>query len=73
MPFALHIHSDDPGTWRWTLLSLDHEVASEHSAAACDFATYADALNAGTVALAAADGQPYENEAADPVGYADCA
>ena len=35
--------------------------------AECDFSNYADALNAGTLALAKADGESYENEAADPV------
>lgn len=71
---ALQILSDDPGTFRWVVLKPtdDALVFEEHSVADCDFAVYADALNAGTLALAKADGEPYENEAADPVGDADC-
>lgn len=40
--------------------------------AECEFEDWAAALDAGTLALAAAEGQAYENEAADPVGDADC-
>ena len=72
---ALQVISDDPGNFRWVLLAPtdDWNVFGEHSAADCDFDTYEAALNAGALALAAADVQPYENEAADPVGDADCA
>ncbi|MCZ2498122.1 hypothetical protein GN316_15260 [Xylophilus sp. Kf1] len=71
---SLQIISDDPGNFRWVLLAPteDWDRFVEHSAAGCDFDTYEAALNAGTLALAAADEQPYENEAADPVGDADC-
>jgi hypothetical protein len=72
MTHALQILSDERGTFRWTVVTVDGDRVSCHSAAECDFASYADALNAGTLALAKADGQPYENEAADPVGDADC-
>jgi len=72
---ALQVISDGPGNFRWVLLAsiADWNVFREHSATACYFDTYESALNAGTLALAAADQEPYENEAADPVGDADCA
>jgi hypothetical protein len=73
MTYALQVLTDDPGSFRWVLTEVDGNQTSDHSAAECDFDTYADALNAGTVTLAAVDGQPYENEAIDPVGDADCA
>ena len=71
---ALQVISDDEG-FRWVLLAPtdDALIFDPHSAAGCDFDDYEAALNAGTLALAAADEQPYENEAADPVGDADCA
>lgn len=72
MTHALQILSENPGSWRWVLITLDGTTTACHSAAECAFSSYADALNAGTLALANADGQPYENEAADPVGDADC-
>ena len=43
-------------------------VFEEHSAAECDFDTYDAAAHDGLVALGAADGQPVEDERADPVG-----
>lgn len=72
---ALQVITDDPGSYRWVLLAPteDWDRFDAHSSAECDFDTYEDALNAGTLALAAADGESYENEAADPVGDADCA
>ncbi|QHI99379.1 hypothetical protein GT347_16170 [Xylophilus rhododendri] len=72
---ALQVISDDSGSFRWVLLaSTDEALRFEaHSHADCDFEDYASALNAGTLALAAADEQPYENEAAVPAGDADCA
>lgn len=66
---------DDSNSYRWVVLEQDPQDSftfKPHSAAECDFDTWAAALNAGTLALAAAEGQPYENEAADPVGDADC-
>lgn len=36
----------------------------------CEWETYQAALDNGAVALAGAQGQPYENEGADPVGEA---
>lgn len=44
----------------WTM-----EAANE-----CEWETYQAALDNGAVALAGAQGQPYENEGADPVGEA---
>ena len=71
---ALQILSDDPGSFRWVVLkpTADALIFEEHSVADSNFAGYADALNAGTLALAKADGESYENEAADPVGAAEC-
>ncbi|WPB58664.1 hypothetical protein [Xylophilus sp. GOD-11R] len=71
---ALQILSDDPGTYRWVVMEpTDDALAFEpHSHAECDYPDYESALNAGTLALAAADGEAYENEAADPVGEGDC-
>lgn len=73
MNYALHIVEEEPDTYRWVLLEIDGENLIPNTHSDCEYGTYADALNAGTLALAAADGQPYENEAADPVGDADCA
>lgn len=73
MNYALHIIEEEPDAWRWVIVELDGETVHPNSYSDSDYGTYADALNAGTLALAAADGQPYENEAADPVGDADCA
>lgn len=77
MPYALQIVADpdDTASYRWIVLAQEPDDAgrfSEHSAAECAFDDWAAALDAGTVALAAAEAQPYENEAADPVGDADC-
>ena len=71
---ALLINPDDVDAFRWVVMVRQAEGKPfvEHSSAECDFPDYAAALNAGTLALAAADEQPYENEAADPVGDADC-
>jgi len=71
---ALLVLSDNHENFRWVLLAPtdDWYIFGEHSAADRDFHTYEAALNAGTLALAAADEQPYENEAADPVGDAGC-
>lgn len=69
----LQILSERAGSYRWILhRSIAPDRHEQVDAADCDYATFADALNAGTVALAKADGEPYENEAADPVGDADC-
>ena len=67
---SLQVMTDGTGGYRWTILAPteDWNVFTQHSAAEEDFETYEAALNAGTLALAAADGEPYENEAADPVG-----
>lgn len=70
---ALMVVADEPGTFHWVLLKIDGQVATSHSQSECAFEDYESALNAGTLALAAVDEQPYENEAADPVGDADCA
>lgn len=72
MPYSLQVLPDNDGgkTFRWVILKQDEHEAllfEEHSFAEEDFDRWADALNAGTVALARAEGQPYENEAADPV------
>jgi len=72
MTHALQIQSDGPRAWRWRLETFDRDTVRTHALAECAFDTYADAMNAGTLALSRADGQPYENEAADPVGDADC-
>ncbi|MBV7541994.1 hypothetical protein [Acidovorax sp. sic0104] len=66
---------DHDGSFRWVLLELVENEAllfKPHSAADCDFQSWESALNAGTIALAHAEGQVYENEAADPVGDASC-
>ncbi|CAN7751883.1 hypothetical protein LJR066_006709 [Acidovorax sp. LjRoot66] len=66
---------DQDETFRWIVLEQEANEAlvfKPHSASECDFDSWASALDAGTLALAAAEGQPYENEAADPVGDADC-
>jgi len=66
---------DHEETFRWVVLEqepLDAHVFKHHSTSECDFDSWAAALDAGTLALAAAEGQAYENEAADPVGDADC-
>lgn len=66
---------DDENSFRWVILEqVPNEalVFTPHSAAECEFDSWAAALDAGTLALAKAEGMPYENEAADPVGDADC-
>lgn len=78
MTYALQVleDPDDDGQWHWVVLEQHPEHAgtfTPHSAGDCGFDTFADALNSGTLGLAQAVGQPYENEAADPVGYAECA
>ena len=71
--YALEVISYEPGTYRWSILEpVDGLEFQAHSEAECDFRTYADALNAGTLALAKLEGKPCENEAADPVGNTDC-
>lgn len=77
MPFCLQIipDPDDAASYRWIILEQEPNEAlvfKPHSASQCDFDSWAAALDAGTLALAAVEGQPYENEAADPVGDADC-
>ena len=70
LPHALQVITDGDGNWRWVLLGPtdDPLVFEEHSAAECDFDTYDAAAHAGLAALGAADGQPVEDERADPVG-----
>jgi len=65
---ALQVISDDEGAFRWQLLEPTEGALAfqPHSHSECRFDDYEAALNAGTLALAAADEQPYENEAADP-------
>lgn len=77
MPYALQVITDpdDTNSYRWVVLAQEPDDVGrfrEHSASDCDFTDWAAALDAGTLALAAAEGRPYENEAADPVGDADC-
>lgn len=77
MPYALQVITDpdDTNSYRWVVLAQEPDDIGrfrEHSASDCDFTDWAAALDAGTLALAAAEGRPYENEAADPVGNADC-
>lgn len=77
MPYALQIieDPDDAKSYRWVVLAQAPDDAGtfrEHSASECEFNDWGAALDAGTLALAAAEGQAYENEAADPVGDADC-
>lgn len=70
------IHDPDhTETFRWTILEQELNEAlvfKPHSESECDFDSWAAALDAGTLALAHAEGQAYENEAADPVGDAAC-
>ena len=72
--YALEVISYEPGTYRWSILELpvDGLEFQAHSEAVFDFQTYADALDAGTLALATLNDEPDENEAADPLGDADC-
>lgn len=77
MPHSLQVISDpdQETSYRWVILEQDEQdalVFKPHSAAECDFDSWGGALNAGTVALANAERQAYENEAADPVADADC-
>jgi hypothetical protein len=77
MPYCLQVIADpdQEDSFRWIILEQDEQDAltfKPHSAAECDFPKWGAALDAGTLALAAAEGQSYENEAADPVGDADC-
>jgi hypothetical protein len=77
--YALQVVPDDEhdGRFRWLLLEeVDENPLSylAHEVSDCRFDTWGDALNAGTLALARACGHgEYDNEAADPVGDADCA
>lgn len=66
---------DNEQAFRWIVLEQEQNEAlvfRPHSASNCDFDSWGAALDAGTLALAKAEGQAYENEAADPVGDADC-
>lgn len=66
---------DNEDAFRWIVLEQELNEAlvfKPHSESQCDFDSWAAALDAGTLALAAAEGRQYENEAADPVGDADC-
>ena len=62
---ALMVVADEPGTYHWVILNVDGQKLEAASASSGEFIAYADALNAGTLALAVADGQPLENESAD--------
>ena len=75
MSYSLQVVSDDPGNFRWLIFAPTEDALTfaQHSVAECNFSSFEDALNAGTVALARLEGQPYENEAVDPVGGTDCA
>ena len=71
--FALKVvHDiDAPERFRWQLLEDEERAQGRHRVHQLSdkaFDSYADALNAGAVALARADQESYENEAADPVG-----
>lgn len=69
----LQILSDRAGLDRWVLHRPIAPARHEQvDTADCDYATFADALNAGTIVLARAEDEPYENDAADPVGDANC-
>jgi hypothetical protein len=70
--YSLNVSQEEADIFRWVLVEIDGERVLPHSHAACGFDSYEAALNAGTLALAAADGEEFENEAADPVGDADC-
>lgn len=60
MTYALQILADHdrPGTWRWVLMTVDADRIADHSAADCEFPTYTDALNAGTLASPPPTGSP---------------
>jgi hypothetical protein len=66
--YSLSVTSADPYEYRWVIVTLDAPKFEEHSIADCDYDSYEAALNAGTLELARLDNEPYENEAADPVG-----
>ncbi len=76
MGYALQVFKDgEDHQYHWAVLEEhpdDSGTFTPYSGGECGFSTFADALNAGTLALARAEGEPYENEAADPVGDADC-
>ena len=62
---ALMVVADEPGTYHWVILNVDGQKLEAASASSGEFVAYADALNAGTLALAAADGHTSEKEEAD--------
>lgn len=66
--YSLSVAGADHGEYRWVIVELTEPTFKEHSSAECDYDSYEAALNAGTLELALLDMQPYENEAADPVG-----
>lgn len=70
---VLQVIPDNAGSFRWQLLQPgDVALAFESHIHSDDvFSDYESALNAGTLALAAADDQAYKNESADPVGDSD--
>lgn len=64
-------HDGDDG-WCWYLVKRSAEDPDRLEAVDCDgdqagYETYEDAAHNGLVALARADGQPLEDERADPV------
>lgn len=65
--YALQIQNDKPGIYRWVILvsRTNPQRFEEFTSEDASFDTYADALDAGGLALAAADGMAYESEASD--------
>lgn len=63
--------ADEPGTFHWVILNVDGQKLDAAGSSSGEFLTYAAALEAGTLALAAADGQAPETDASAPPGTAD--
>ncbi|WP_295855557.1 hypothetical protein [uncultured Xylophilus sp.] len=61
---ALQILRDAAGGYCWGLLSSTETEFTfvQHNASGCSFGTYAEALAAGTLALAQADGEAMDDE-----------
>jgi hypothetical protein len=68
---ALMVIADEMKTYHWVLLTVDGQKFEPHSYSDGEFDTYEAALNAGTLALAAADRGAQEN--ADSGGGGGCA
>ena len=71
MPYASHVVEEESDAYRKVIVEIDGETIYPNSHSKDEYRTCCDALNTGTLALAAAEGQPYENEAADPPGNSD--